>query len=518
MTLTLLLALYSLTAAGLLAYGLNCHHLARVERRERHAARAARAATRARFSLADHELPRVTVQLPVFNERLVVQRLLAAVGALDYPADRLEIQALDDSTDETTPLAARACDTLRARGLDVQHLRRTQRIGFKAGALAEGTARCRGELIAIFDADFVPRPDFLRACLPHFSDPQVGLVQARWGHLDREHSWFTRMQALAVDGHFMIEQSARAWGGYLLNFNGTAGVWRRAAIDAAGGWTADTLTEDLDLSYRAQLAGWRAEYLPDVVAPAELPVELRAFLAQQRRWAQGSIETALKLGPRVWRAPLRPAAKLQALLHLTHYAVHPLMLVHSLLALPVLLTLPDDGARTPLLFFLVMLMAGTLGPALLYVQAQQAQGGPWRRRLRALPALLFVGCGLAVSNTRAVWHALRGKPAVFVRTPKRRTVDGDSASAGTHYAAPRDPLVAWQLAAGAWCLGGWCLALAQARWMVLPFLTLNAGGLLLVGLLSAREARQAARRSAATQRPPASDAREVVDSGQEAAA
>ena len=284
----LLGAVYAVCVLGLFVYGVNAYLMVALHLRGRRRPRS----TAPPLAV----WPTVTVQLPIYNERYVARRLLEAVGALDYPADRLEIQVLDDSTDETTAIVIETAQTLAGRGLEVVHLHRRERAGFKAGALAAGLKEASGEFIAIFDADFVPPPDFLRRTLPHFADPGVAVVQTRWGHLNRDFSLLTVAQALGIDGHFAVEQAARARSGLFLNFNGTAGVWRRTAIDDAGGWTHDTLTEDLDLSYRAQLRGWRIEYRPEIVCPAELPVLVTGFKSQQRRWAQGSIQTAVSSG------------------------------------------------------------------------------------------------------------------------------------------------------------------------------------------------------------------------------
>ena len=270
--------------------------------------------------------PHVTVQLPIYNEMYTIERLLSAVAGLDYPDGRLEIQVLDDSTDDTRRVAARTVARLRQRGIDVAHVTRRDRADFKAGALAAGMARAKGELVAIFDADFIPPPDFLRRVVPHFADPAIGCVQTRWGHINRDYSFFTRAQALGVDGHFVVEQTARSRAGLFINFNGTAGVWRRACIEDAGGWQGDTITEDLDLSYRAQLRGWRMGYLPHVVVPAELPVQISAFKRQQSRWAQGSIQTVLKMIGPLLRSSQPWRVKLGGVVHLTNYLVHPLML------------------------------------------------------------------------------------------------------------------------------------------------------------------------------------------------
>jgi cellulose synthase/poly-beta-1,6-N-acetylglucosamine synthase-like glycosyltransferase len=356
------------------------------------------------------EWPDVTVQLPVYNELYIVERLLAAAAALEYPQDQLEIQLLDDSTDETREIAARAVARLQEQGINVVHLTRADRANYKAGALAVGLTKANGELIAVFDADFVPSPDFLRRVVPHFADPSVGCIQTRWGHLNRDYSSLTRAQALGIDGHFIIEQMARSRAALFLNFNGTAGVWRRACIEDGGGWQGDTLTEDLDLSYRAQLRGWRIAYLPDVVVPAEVPVQISALKRQQARWAQGSIETALKLIGPLLRSRHPWAIKLAGIVHLTGYMVHPLML------LTVLLTLPMSFSNSWVLAVSPWLMAMATGPPLLYLMAQRDR--PWRHRLRLLPLLELLGIGMALNNTWAVLRGVLGMRQGFLRTPK----------------------------------------------------------------------------------------------------
>ncbi|MFQ6672666.1 MAG: cellulose synthase family protein, partial [Candidatus Tectimicrobiota bacterium] len=317
-----LVVAYLASLTGLFCYGVNCYVLMRLHRRHRSAWASRAKATMEAFWSANHadgHLPRVTVQLPIYNEQYVVDRLIKSVAALDYPHHLLEIQVLDDSTDETTPLVASLVAHYRARGLDIHHLHRTNRVGYKAGALAEGLRVSRGEFIAIFDADFTPPKDFLLRTIPFFEDDRVGLIQTRWGHINRDYSLLTQVQAIGIDGHFGVEQGARAWSGLLMNFNGTAGIWRCQAIEEAGGWLERTLTEDLDLSYRAQLQGWKMVYLPEVVCPAELPVQLQGFKTQQRRWAKGSIQTAKFLLPSIWRSSLPLFTKVQASLHLTHY-------------------------------------------------------------------------------------------------------------------------------------------------------------------------------------------------------
>lgn len=365
------------------------------------------------------EWPAVTVQLPVFNERFVVERLVAACGELDYPRDRLEIQVLDDSTDDTTEMARAAVERLRERGIDASWVHRTDRTGFKAGALQEGTQVAKGELLAVFDADFVPRPDFLRQVVPWMVDG-IGMVQARWGHLNAAQSWLTRIQATLLDGHFVVEHTARHRSGSWFNFNGTAGVWRRQAIEDAGGWQHDTLTEDLDLSYRAQLAGWRFVYLDDVVAPAELPGTMAAFKSQQHRWAKGSVQTARKLLPAIWtgRASLR--VKLEATLHLVANFAYPLVLLLAVL-MPLAIAARGKPGLTPLLAVdLLFFACATLSVLVFYgVSVRDSGAGTLWRRLIELPLVLSLGLGMSVSQSRAVLEGLVGEVGVFVRTPKQ---------------------------------------------------------------------------------------------------
>jgi cellulose synthase/poly-beta-1,6-N-acetylglucosamine synthase-like glycosyltransferase len=461
------------TLAGLMVYGLNAWIMVWLHLRHRANVRAP--------CPPSEPLPTVTVQLPLFNERYVAERLLEAVAALDYPTDLLEIQVLDDSTDETSDIVAAVVTRLRARGLDVAHLRRVVRAGFKAGALAEGLAACHGDLVAIFDADFVPPTDFLRRVVPHFA-PDVAVVQARWGHLNRSFSALTVAQALGMDGHFGVEQSARAWSGLLLNFNGTAGVWRKRAIIDAGGWQPDTLTEDLDLSYRAQLRGWRIVYRPDIVCPAELPVVVTGFKSQQRRWAKGSIQTARKLLPAILRSPLPLWTKYQAFVHLTYYAIHPLMLANVVLLLPLRTAGVADGGMT--LTAMLVLALTTLGPITMLVYGQWALHPGWWRRAWQLPAILVLGVGVALSTSLAVLGAFFGGRQEFVRTPKF----GIEARVGTWRNKTYGERAAW---AGLveMALGGYCATLAWMFWRdgayaIAPFLTIYAVGFLTVGWLT----------------------------------
>jgi cellulose synthase/poly-beta-1,6-N-acetylglucosamine synthase-like glycosyltransferase/cytochrome c553 len=427
--------------------------------------------------------PMVTVQLPLFNERYVARRLLEAVGAFDYPRERLEIQVLDDSTDDTAEIVAAVAERLRATGLDVVHLRRRVRAGFKAGALAEGLARARGEFIAIFDADFVPPADFLTLTLRHFA-PEVAVVQTRWGHLNRRFSPLTIAQSLGIDGHFAVEQTARARGGLFLNFNGTAGVWRKAAILDAGGWAHDTLTEDLDLSYRAQLRGWHIVYRPEIVCPAELPVLVAGFKSQQRRWAKGSIQTARKLLPALWHSPVGWWKKYQGTLHLTYYMIHPLMLLSMLLAFPLRALgefSPESSA--PMWAGAVFALA-TLGPASMLVYAQRTLDPAWWRRAWELATILVIGVGVALSTSAAVLGAFFGRGREFVRTPKFGIAGPVESWRGRAYAAGSPWGGIAELALGGYCAVVTWVFLSDGQYAVAPFLALYAAGLLTVGALT----------------------------------
>jgi cellulose synthase/poly-beta-1,6-N-acetylglucosamine synthase-like glycosyltransferase len=369
-------------------------------------------------------LPTVTIQLAIFNEVTVVRRLLTTVARIEYPRDRLEIQVLDDSTDETCSIARQCVAELRDAGLDVTYLHRVDRVGYKAGALAAGLAVAKGELLALFDADFVPPADFLRKVIPHFEDPSVAMVQTRWGHLNRDHSMLTRVAALMLDGHHLMENRVRAAAGWLFNFAGTGGIWRKRAIVEAGGWQHDTLTEDLDLSYRAQLAGWRFVYREDIVTPAELPEDISAFRAQQTRWAQGTVQTARKLLRRILRSDLSFGARAEAFFHLTPHIAYPLTMTLSVILLPLALLIP--ASNSPLLILLdVPLFFGTTGSlAAFYAMAERAQGRRARDAVVVVPALIAVGVGLTPLVTRAFMRGLRSMAGEFVRTPKKGSTTG----------------------------------------------------------------------------------------------
>lgn len=449
---------------------------------------------RAKVQPASDALPRVTVQLPIFNERHVAERLISAVACMRYPRDRFEVQVLDDSTDATREIAARAVRRWRARGVAIRYLHRTSRDGFKAGALREGLSVATGDLIALFDADFMPPPDFLERAIAPFADPRVGMVQARWGHANRNYSLLTRAQALLLDGHFVLEHGGRYRGSCFFNFNGTAGIWRRAAIEDAGGWQADTLTEDLDLSYRAQLAGWRFVFLQDIVVSAELPVEMNAFKSQQHRWAKGSMQSCRKLLPAVLRAPLPFRVKLEAALHLTANLNYLLLLALSILIVPAIAARTGPGGDPRLLWIdALFFAAAAVSVSSFYGVSQRALGGRWQARLRDLPATIALGLGLAVNNAVAVIEALTSRTGEFRRTPKYGVTGGTTSSATLpadsryHLVSCRQPLV--ELVFGAGFSAALVWAFTAGAYMMAPFLAFFGVGFLYAAGASLAETR-----------------------------
>jgi len=364
------------------------------------------------------ELPNITVQLPIYNEMYVVERLIDAVCHIDYPADKFEVQVLDDSTDETQNIAKALVERYQNKGINVHYLHRQNRIGFKAGALAEGLKKAIGEFIAIFDADFIPSPEILLKTVHYFSDPEIGMVQVRWGHINSEYSLLTKIQSIMLDGHFVVEHTARNRSGRFFNFNGTAGVWRREAIASSGGWQHDTLTEDLDLSYRAQLRGWKFIFVPDVVSPAEVPVEINSFKSQQHRWAKGSIQTARKILPQVFRSKLPWHIKVEAFFHLSSNISYLLMLILSLFTLPSLVIRYEQGWQNIMILDLPIFLIGTISVFSFYVFSQKEIYGDWLSRVKYIPMLMSLGIGLSVNNSKAVLEALFGYQTDFKRTPK----------------------------------------------------------------------------------------------------
>ena len=426
----------------------------------------------------ESELPRVTVQLPVYNEVHVIDRLVDAACAQSYPRDRFDVQILDDSTDGTSTRAATLAEAWRARGVSVEHVRRGTRSGFKAGALAYGTERSSGEFLLILDADFVAPPDLIRQLLPPFQDPGVGMVQARWDHLNPDESWLTKGQSLFLDGHFFFEQGGRHKSGRFFNFNGTAGMWRRECVHAAGGWAFDTLTEDLDLSYRAQMAGWRFVFLDDVGVLAEIPSTASALEVQQRRWSQGGIQTAKKILPRLLRGPWPLAVKLEAAVHLCGHLAHPLTLLLGLLLLPSQVARRTLGIEHYLLPDLLVFSAATVPFLVFYARAARRRGRSASWSGRAVPQALALGIGLTVAVTGAVMRGLlHGGPDPFVRTPKL------GAAKRSAYHAPvlaRDLVL--KLFMGSAMVGYLAVALAAGFYGSVPFIILFGSGYVSLGL------------------------------------
>jgi len=472
-------ALYILALSGLFLYGTNCYVLLLLFRRNRSKGEKEYQDVLKNFETSPwkSDLPRVTVQLPIYNERYVIGRLMKAVSALDYPRDRLEIQLLDDSTDDSVEIISRLVADYQKQGIPMVHLQRSNRNGFKAGALKEGMKKASGEFFAIFDADFVPPPDFLRKTIPYFLNPEVGMVQVRWSHINPDYSLLTRAQSIGIDSHFSIEQGARAWSGLFLNFNGTAGIWRRRAISEAGGWQADTLTEDMDLSYRAQLAGWQLKYLLEVACPAELPVQVSAFKSQQFRWAKGSIQTARKIMPALLKAPCSWFAKWQAILHMTHYMVHPLMLVTILLSYPVLLVQKHESSPWLLIGAFTLFLMATLGPSILYLASQRCLYHDWRSRIRWISLMTLIGTGVSLNNARAVLEGLFFSGGKFIRTPKFGTFRQDDLRTRIMgYGLKMDLLPCLELALGAYALFALSRAITTRAVLISPFLFMYTCG------------------------------------------
>lgn len=480
--LEVLFVLYVIAGIGLIAYGFNCYYSIWLFLRNSRRVRLQDRKDIVNFyrNNGRENLPRVTTQLPVFNEANCVERLIETVCAIDYPAHLHEIQVLDDSTDECIEVSRRKVAEMKSRGFDIHLIHRTIRTDYKAGALKEGMKVAKGEYLAIFDADFVPEPDFLLRTVPYMvMDSAIGMVQGRWGHLNRNESGLTLAQSIGIDGHFVIEQSARSWGNLFMNFNGTAGVWRRQAIDDAGGWEGDTLTEDMDLSYRSQLAGWRMKFVFDVIVPAELPADINAFKSQQFRWAKGSIQTGMKVLPKIFKANIPLRVKLQSFMHTSHYAIHPLMLLTALFAFPLLAWYRLDISGPAFIIVFSAIFLAAVAPSALYFVAQSSSGYKgWFLRMLALPVLMSLGVGIAVNNTRAVLSALLGRKGAFVRTPKKgqRTI--------SIYAQKFPILSLVEILVGAYCVFGLLEYLDARKFLVGPFLALYAIGFLAVGVLS----------------------------------
>jgi cellulose synthase/poly-beta-1,6-N-acetylglucosamine synthase-like glycosyltransferase len=437
----------------------------------------------ARFSEA--ELPHITVQLPLFNELYVVDRLLKAVTAIDYPREKLEIQVLDDSTDETVRVAEAVVARYAEQGFDIHYIHRADRTGFKAGALENGNKSAKGELLAIFDADFVPKPDCLRKLVDFFTDPMVGCAQMRWSHINGDYNLLTRLQTIMLDGHFVVEQTTRNRTGGFFNFNGTAGIWRRQAIEMSGGWQHDTLTEDTDLSFRAQLMGWKFVYLLDEEAPAEIPVEINAFKAQQRRWAKGVMQVGLKLYPRIVLAPLPFRVKLEMFFRLTGNISYPLMIVASFLQFPLLLVRYNQPLYHLMVFDLPLLFFSSISVVLFYGSAVWYLDEKRAPRLLHLPLVMGLGIGLAFSNARAVLEALLGVKSDFVRTPKYRVEEiTDATWKRKKYKRKRGLLPLLELSFAIYFLLAITYSARLHMWGTIPFLLLFFFGFGYMGVMS----------------------------------
>lgn len=470
-----LMTIYALVSVALLIYGLNAYYMLSLLWKNRR-----NIPKTPENPVNPNDWPVVTSQLPLYNEANVVDRLLAAVVKMEYPGHH-QIQICDDSTDGSELDNEKLCKEYSKQGFDVAYFRRDNRKEFKAGALREAMEVAKGSLIAIFDADFVPTQEFLMRSVPHFCENEkLALVQGRWEHLNRKESLLTLAQSIGIDGHFWVEQVARNRAGLFMNFNGTAGIWRKEAIEDSGNWQGDTLTEDLDLSYRVQMKGWEMTYLVDLDVPAEIPADINAFKQQQARWARGSIQTARKLLMKVWKKKdLGLVEKFQATLHLTHYSIHPLMLLSVLVGIPLLVFY--RMTLSPLYFSVLagFILLSSAAPSMLYATSQMMAKRPWKSESFLLPILMLFGSGLAVSNTFAVIKAFSSDKGVFMRTPKK----GDKVK--VNYKTKIPGLVWIEFIMAFYCLGGVYLAWQErADYLAIPFIVISGLGYLIVGLMS----------------------------------
>ncbi|MFI5253793.1 MAG: cellulose synthase family protein [Bacteroidota bacterium] len=435
------------------------------------------------------EYPLVTIQLPVYNEVYVVERLIDAVCRFDYPLDKMEIQVLDDSTDETTQVVAQSVAGHRSHGINIQQIRRANRSGYKAGALKAGLQTASGEFIAVFDADFMPRKDFLRKTLPYFmADPKIGMVQTRWEHANSDYSILTRAQAMALDGHFVIEQNVRNKAGFFINFNGTGGIWRKSCIEDAGNWQADTLTEDLDLSYRAQLNGWKFKFLIGVTSPAELPSEINALKSQQFRWTKGAIETARKILPKVWKSDLSLEKKIHSTFHLSNNIVYPFIVVAGILNVPLIFIKHQGGYE---MYFNIMsvFVFAFIGSFLFYLYSQRDVYHDWQKRMLLFPIFMAGSMGLSINNSRAVFEGLLRKKSEFVRTPKYSILNKKDFWTDKKYARTKfDYAVIIECALALYCLFGVGASIYYLEISAVPFQLLFASGFGFVAILSLKHA------------------------------
>ncbi len=429
-------------------------------------------------------LPRVTIQLPTYKEMYVVKRLITAACNVDYPKELLDVQVLDDSTDETAVIAQECVNDFKKQGFDINYIHRSSRVGFKGGALAEGLKTARGEYIAVFDADFVPQRDMLQKTIHFFSDKSVGMVQTRWSFLNNKYSLLTRIQTILLDGHFVIEHSARNWSGRFFNFNGTAGIWRKEAIETAGGWQNDTLTEDLDLSYRAQLKGWKFIFLKDETSPSEIPVDINAFKTQQYRWAKGSIQTAKKMLPQIMKSNLPLKVKIEAFFHLTNNVSYLLMLILSILMYPSMVARINIGWFHMLVTDVPFLLVATAGISFFYTCSQKEAYKDWKSRLICLPMLMSMGIGLSVNNSKAVLEAFFNHKTEFKRTPKFKIEIKKDRWADKKYKGERNLLPIIELLLGIYFTFNIYFAYVNRIYVSIPFLMIFQIGFFYVAFLS----------------------------------
>lgn len=436
----------------------------------------------------NHDEEMVTIQLPMYNEMYVAERLIDAICEMDYPKDKLEIQVLDDSTDETVDVVAKVVKQKKKLGFDIHHVRRTNRSGFKAGALKEGLKSAKGKYVAIFDADFIPKKDFLRNTLKYFTHNKIGLVQTRWEHLNEDYSILTKVQALALDGHFVIEQTVRNRSGFFIQFNGTGGVWLKECIEDAGNWHADTLTEDLDLSYRAQLKGWKFVYLRDFTTPAELPAEMNALKAQQFRWTKGAIETGKKLLPLVWKGKIPLRVKLQATFNLTNNLVFPFSLLAGILNVP-LIFIKNAGPYWNFFNFMAIFVVAFISTFLFYLFSQKDVHADWRKKIALFPLFMAGSMGFTLNNTRAVIEGLMNRKSEFVRTPKFKVEKkNDALSLKNKYLAKTKIQTSTyiELLLAVYCLIGVVASIYFMEIAALPFQLMFFLGFSTVSLMSLR--------------------------------
>ncbi len=429
--------------------------------------------------------PRVTVQLPIFNERYVIERLVEAVSRFDYPRELLDVQVLDDSTDETQQVARACVAAFAAQGVPIEYIHRTNREGYKAGALENGLRTAKGEFVAIFDADFLPEEDFLRRTVPYFEKPEIGMVQARWTYLNRDYSLLTQVETILLDGHFVVEHGGRSRRGAFFNFNGTAGVWRRAAIDEAGGWEHDTLTEDTDLSYRAQLQGWKFLYLPEVECASELPIDMNGFKAQQARWAKGLMQTAKKILPRVLRSNVPWHVKVGAFFHLTANISYPLMVVLSTMLLPAMIVRFYQGWFQMLVIDLPLFLASTCSISSFYLVAQrELRPKTWWRTFLYMPFVMATGIGISVRNAQAVIEAIVGKKSEFARTPKYKIEGKKDTFVAKKYRNKAGWMPYAEILLGVYFAFTVVYAILNENYATVPFLLLFVWGYLYTGAMS----------------------------------